>query len=54
MLFCMNETNLKRTEIRQCEKKQKGRDSPQGGWGMGWKEPIRRKPLLTAVTISIK
>ena len=29
------------------------RESPQGGWGMGSKEPIRRKILLYVVTISV-
>ena len=30
MLFCMNETNLKRKEIRQCETRQKGVNPPKG------------------------
>ena len=36
------------------KKQQKGhrRKSPQGGWGMGSKEPIQKIILLTAVTIS--
>ena len=29
-------------------------ESPKGGWGMGSKEPIRRKILLSDVTISVK
>ena len=50
----MNETNLKRKEVRQCKKRQKRRESPQGGWGKGSKKPIRRKLLLFVVTISVK
>ena len=34
------------------QKRKKGCESPQGGWGMGSKEPIRRNFLLSAVTIS--
>ena len=34
------------------QKRKKGRESPQGGWGMGSKEPIRNYFLLPAVTIS--
>ena len=30
MLFFMNETNLKRKEVRQCEKRQKGANPPRG------------------------
>ena len=30
MLFYMNETNLKRKEVRQCEKRQKGVNPPKG------------------------
>ena len=33
-------------------KKWQGRKSPQGGWGMGSKEPIQKIFLLPAVTIS--
>ena len=50
----MNETNLKRKEVRQCKKRQKRHESPQGGWGMGSKEPIWRKILLFTFTISVK
>ena len=37
------------------KKQQKGHrcKSPQGGWGMGSKEPIQKIILLTAVTISV-
>ena len=35
-------------------KQKKRRESPQGGWGMGSKEPIWRNFLLSAVTISVK
>ena len=50
----MNETNQEQTKIRQCKKRQKRRKSPQWGWGIGSKEPIQRKILLSAVTISLK
>ena len=33
-------------------KKWHGRKSPQGGWGMGLKEPIQKLFLLPVVTIS--
>ena len=33
-------------------KKRHGRKSPQGGWGMGSKEPIQKIILLTTVKIS--
>ena len=36
------------------QKKKKGRESPQGGWGMGSKEPIQNYFLLQAVKISEK
>ena len=54
MLLCINETNLKQKEVRQCEKRQKRHESPEGGWGMGLKDPIQRNVLLSAVTISEK
>ena len=41
-------------DLRKMNKKAKkghGRKSPQGGWGMGSKEPIQKIFLLTAVTI---
>ena len=53
MLFFMNQTNLDQTKIRQCKKRQKMRESPQGGWGMGSKEPFQRIFLLYAATISV-
>ena len=36
------------------QKRKKRRESPQGGWGMGSKEPIWRKKLLFAVKILVK
>ena len=36
------------------KKMKKGRESLQGGWGMGSKEPIRRNFLLSLVTLSEK
>ena len=54
MLFYINETNLEQEKIRNCKKRQRRRESPHGGWGMGSKEPIRRKFLLYVVTISVK
>ena len=39
-------------EMRKNQQKGHRRKSPQGGWGMGSKEPIQKLFLLTAVTIS--
>ena len=39
-------------KMNEKEKKGHGRKSPQGGWGMGSKEPIQKIFLLTAVEIS--
>ena len=36
------------------QKTEKRHESPQGGWGMGSKEPIQKLFLLPAVTISAK
>ena len=36
------------------QKTEKGCESPQGGWGMGSKEPIQRIFLLSVVKISEK
>ena len=40
MLFCMNETNLKRKEVRQCEKQQKDANPPRGDGEWAWKSPF--------------
>ena len=53
MLFCMNETNLKRKEVRQYEKRQKMREFPQGEWGMGSKDPIQRKILQEPLSVQV-
>ena len=50
-LFFINKTNLDK-KIGKIQKRKKGRESPQGGWGMGLKEPIRNIFLLLEVTIS--
>ena len=56
-----NKVNYTTLQIRSMlvwkemsKKQQKGHrhKSPQGGWGMGSKEPIQKIFLLTAVTIS--
>ena len=39
-------------EMNEKAKKRHGRKSPQGGWGMGSKEPIQKLFLLTVITIS--
>ena len=38
--------------MNEKKKQGHGRKSPQGGWGMGLKEPIQKIFLLTAVKIS--
>ena len=39
-------------KMNEKAKKGHGRKSPQGGWGMGSKEPIQKLFLLKVVTIS--
>ena len=39
-------------EMRKKQQKEHRRKSPQGGWGMGSKEPIQKLFLLIVVTIS--
>ena len=39
-------------KMNEKAKKGHGRKSPQGGWGMGSKEPIQKLFLLPVVTIS--
>ena len=38
--------------MNKNQKKRHRRKSPQGGWGMGSKEPIQKIVLLTAVIVS--
>ena len=45
MLFYINETNLERKN-KKMQKQEKGRESPQGGWGMGSKDPIPKMILF--------
>ena len=54
MLLYINETNIEQENIRNCKKRQKRRESPQRGWGMGSKEPIWRNFLLFYATILVK
>ena len=45
-------TTLDNKKMNEKQKKRHGRKSPQGGWGMGSKEPIQKLFLLKVITIS--
>ena len=52
MLFCMNETNIERTKIRQCKKRQKGVNPPRGDGEWARKSLFQKWFYLLLVTES--